>query len=441
MNQTIAAIASGGGKAAIAVIRVSGPKSLSLFKKLTRSKIKPKPNYIKPYWLYDSKGIIDQSMVVYFQSPKSFSGEDMLEIHCHGSEVVQKQLLKEIYKFGVNPAKPGEFSERAYRNGKIDITQAEAIMDLVAAENTQIAKLAVRQLAGEFSEKIHYIRDSLTTLSAGLSADMDFSEEDLPSTSQAEIVKILNNSIFELQKIKANSELLPKLTNGITIALVGLPNAGKSTLLNTLLGYERSIVTKVAGTTRDTISETVEINGVNYHFIDTAGLNSDPDEVEKIGIERTLKALKGADLTLLLVEPNMLAKTQQYLKANGLQEILKNTDIKTVYTKSDLLKNPQGRLSISAKNKTGISKLIDVIETTTKGKYVGDINILTVRQLDIVNQTESLLINLLDNTNNLTYDLICAELESIINLLNSITGEQANKQIIDSIFRNFCIGK
>jgi len=441
MNTTIAATATAIGKGAIAVIRVSGPKSKGVFKNLTKKKQNPTPNEIKPYWIYDGHERIDQSMIVFFASPHSFTGEDMLEIHCHGSQVVQQQILKLLFSLGVKPAKPGEFSERAYYNGKIDIAQAEAIMELVSAENSQVAKLATRQLAGEFSSQINSVRDDLTKLSASLAADLDFSEEDTPSVSPQSIDRTLTTALIKLQNIKAQSELLPKLHNGIHVALVGLPNAGKSTLLNRLLGYERSIVTEIAGTTRDTVSETIEFEGINYHFTDTAGLNNNPDKVEKIGIKRTYEIIYSADVVLLLIQPGQEKATDSYLKKNEVLNSIDKAKIIRVYTKSDILETPSKGLSISAKKGVGINKLLTKIKAISKAELVGDINLLTQRQVDILNKAELELVSIQNCLGNLSSDIVSAELESVISSLNELTGKQANQQIIDSIFRNFCIGK
>jgi len=441
MNTTIAATATAHGRGAIAVIRVSGPKSSELFSVLTQKDISPEPNLIKMHWVYDNKEKIDQSMIVYFKSPQSFTGEDMLEIHCHGSKIVQQSILEVLFKNGAEPAKPGEFSERAYYNGKIDVAQAEAIMELVSSENTQLARLATRQLAGEFSAKISEILESTTKLSSAVAADLDFSEEDLPSIEKADIKNSIVKIVNDIEQIKAGSEILPKLKEGINVALVGLPNAGKSTLMNALLGFDRSIVTARAGTTRDAVSETVELEGMTYQFIDTAGLNTDPDEIEKIGIEKSIENIKSADVTLLLIEPGKNKQTDDFIIDNNLSEYIKSDKTIKVYTKSDLDKNNSPEISISAKDKIGIRKLIKEIVSISSGKVYNSLNILTERQLNILSRAELTLVNILDNLENISFDIIGAELESVITDLNELTGEHANKQIIDSIFRNFCIGK
>lgn len=440
MNSTIAAIATAPGRGAISIIRVSGPSALEAYSLLTQKTAKPKPNIIKPMWIYDGSERIDHSMIVYFVAPNSFTGEEMLEIHCHGSSVVQNQIMAVLNRTGIEPAKPGEFSERAYYNGKIDVAQAEAIMELVSAENSNIAKLATRQLAGEFSDKIAEIRNDLTALSSAIAADLDFSEEDTPSVDARQIDISLRTAINKVQIIQSNSEILPKLREGIHVALVGLPNAGKSTLLNRLLGYDRSIVTEVAGTTRDTISEAVEIDGMTYHFTDTAGLNESPDEVEKIGIEKTINSLKSADIILLLVEPGKLDETNRYLANNHLSTYLTDDKTLTVSTKSDAGR-PVGDISISALKDVGIDKLITKIKAIGQVKNQGSLQILTTRQLNILKRVELSLVQLADSTPSLTNDIVGAELQIIITDLNELTGEQATSQIIDSIFRNFCIGK
>jgi len=441
MNTTIAATATAQGRGAIAVIRVSGPKSLELFSVLTRKDITPEPNLIKMHWVYDNNEKIDQSMMVYFKSPQSFTGEDMLEIHCHGSKIVQQSILEVLFRNGAEPAKPGEFSERAYYNGKIDVAQAEAIMELVSSENTQLARLATRQLAGEFSAKISEILESTTKLSSAIAADLDFSEEDLPSIEKADIKNSIDKIVNDIAQIKAGSEILPKLKEGINVALVGLPNAGKSTLMNALLGFDRSIVTAKAGTTRDAVSETVELEGMTYQFIDTAGLNTNPDEIEKIGIEKSIENIKSADVILLLIEPGKSKQTDEFIIGNNLSEYIKSDKTIKVHTKSDLDKNNSPEISISAKGKIGIRKLIKEIVSKSSRKFYNSLNILTERQLNILSRAELTLVNILDNLENISFDIIGAELESVITDLSELTGEHANKQIIDSIFRNFCIGK
>lgn len=440
MNSTIAAIATASGRGAIAIIRVSGPDSLKAYRFLTKKPQMPEANQIKPAWIYDGKEKIDQSMLVYFRSPNSFTGEDMLEIHCHGSKVVQNSIMQLLNVIGIEPAKPGEFSQRAYYNGKIDVAQAEAIMELVSSENSNIARLATRQLAGEFSKQINELRNDLTSLSSGLAADLDFSEEDIPTIDKPHIRTSLQKSLDKLHKLKANSEILPKLREGVHVALIGLPNAGKSTLLNKLLGYERSIVTEIAGTTRDTISESVEIEGLTYHFTDTAGLNSSPDVIEKLGIEKTFQTLQAADLILLLIEPGKAKQTEEFITNNKLKKYLKKAKLITVNTKADIKKDAKA-ISISAKTGQGIDRLVKAIASRTQNKHYSSLQILTTRQLNILSSVEQSLVKIYDELDSTPNDIVGAELQHIISKLNELTGKQATAQIIDSIFRNFCIGK
>ena len=439
-NTTIAAIATAQGRAAIAIIRVSGPGALNAFKLLTKSKTTPTRNALKVRWLYYEGHKIDQAMLVYFMAPDSFTGEEMIEIHCHGSKVVQGQILKALYSFHIEPAKPGEFSKRAYYNGKIDIAQAEAIMELVASENSQVARLATRQLAGEFSNKINGIRASVIELSSAISADLDFSEEDTPIISKVDISKSLSLIAKEIGQVMANSDILPILREGIHVALIGLPNAGKSTLLNSLLGYDRSIVTDIAGTTRDTVTESVEIEGTTFHFTDTAGLNTSPDSIEKMGIKKSIDSLKGSDIVLLLIEADKQEQTNKYLESNNLLGLTEQKNVIKVITKSDILSVP-GELCISAKTNKGIKELIAKVVQLSGAQLSGSTQILTIRQLNILTRSELTITSLSDNLKSLSYDIISSELESCVKDLSELTGEHANVQIINSIFRNFCIGK
>ena len=441
MNTTITAIATAPGRGAIAIIRVSGPKSLRAYKLLTNSTATPTPNQIKPAWIYEGKQKIDHAMVVYFKAPNSFTGEDVVEIHCHGSKVVQRNILDVLFADGIEAAKPGEFSERAYYNGKIDVAQAEAIMELVSAENTQLARLATRQLAGEFSKQIKNISGEVTKLGATLAADLDFSEEDLPLLDSTMIAEALASIITKINIIKAGSEILPKLREGINVALIGLPNAGKSTLLNTLLGFDRSIVSSQAGTTRDTINETAELGGINYQFIDTAGLNSKPGEIEKIGIEKSIENIKSADIILLLIEPGQESQTNAFIESKNLHEYIDSPKTIKVFTKSDIGNNKSKGIQISALKKSGIKDLTDKIISLSLDQAQTSLQILTERQLNIINRVEQALTKLEDEAQNLSFDIISAELELVAKDLNELTGEHANQQIIDSIFRNFCIGK
>lgn len=443
MNTTIAAPASAQGRAAISIIRISGPKSLSIISSITNKK-HYKPNQIKPVWIMDGKERVDHSMVVYFKSPNSFTGQDMAEIHCHGSKVVQGRIIDLLIKKGAVPAKPGEFSERAYYNGKIDMAQAEAIMELVSAENVQLAKVATRQLAGEFSKKIDKINNQVIELSSAISADLDFSEEDTPSIDNKAIQLRLGSIIEQIDILQASSEMIVKLKNGVQVAILGLPNAGKSTLINRLLGYERAIVTEVAGTTRDTISESLSIDGVEYNFVDTAGLNEKPDEIEKIGIDKTIEAVRQSDIILLLIEPGNENPTYNFIVKTGLSKILNTNNTIKIYTKSDIHKDYKKKneyVSISAKDNKGIERIIEEVKRLSANITQTDLNLLTQRQASIIERAYLRLVNLYDNISALTNDIVSSELELTIKDLNELTGKQASQQIIDSMFRSFCIGK
>lgn len=445
---TIAALATAPGKGAIAVIRVSGPASLKVLKDIFADSKEFKPHYMHLGWVHDGDEKIDQVMAVSMPGPNSYTGEDSVEIQSHGSPAVVERILRLLFEHGVVPAEPGEFSKRAFLNGKLDLTQAEAVMQLVNSEHGHLSRLATRQLAGEFSQQINNIKMSLIELIAELSADLDFSEEDLGGLSDQQISTKLKTILDSLNTLSAQDTEVKLMEQSLEVALIGLPNAGKSTLLNALLGYERALVSHQAGTTRDSVSEVIELEGIPLKLIDTAGLNKAATGVEEEGMKRSLQHLGSADLVLLLVEPRQGGATLDYLNKLDVFSQLKPNNTLVVKTKCDLGNvelpkdlAPFTAVEVSSTTKKGLTKLHkQLLDKLKLQESTQSAQVITKRQNDLLNRAVAGLKEL-TQTKLPSRDALVVELGSVLAHLNELSGEQVSQQVIDSIFANFCIGK
>lgn len=445
-SETITAIATPYGRASIGVIRLSGPNALKITQQIWLGG-KLKPHRLTLGWVIDKQVRIDQAMTVYMPAPRSYTGEEITEIQLHGSPIILNRVLDLIISKGARLAEPGEFTKRAYLNGKLDFTQAEAVGDIITGEHEALLKLSTDQLAGSIVRKTAQIKTDLARLCARIVAQLDFSEDDIADLAPEEIIEDVDNIAKALKSFIRGSDTVVKLREGIKIALVGLPNAGKSTLLNKMLGWDRAIVTEIAGTTRDIIEENISIDGYNFRLVDTAGLNFEPEMIEQLGIERTIRELGGAQLILLLIEPGKHQATLDYLAKNNLETILNRDNTLVVMTKSDLGKSERIKqfdsVSISQDWPTSIKRLGKKIVNKSIGKAtLESANLATKRQLDCV-QKAQLAINRAKRSvaNQEPYDIILVDLEDCLMNLNELTGEQVTDRVIDELFANFCIGK
>jgi len=444
-KDTIAAIATPHGVGGIGVIRISGSQAKSIAEKLIYKPIKPKDILFSSF--YDQqKQAIDHGIVLYFKAPHSFTGEDVIEFQGHGGPVIQDMLLQEINALGARSAKPGEFSERAFLNDKIDLTQAEAIADLIESGSQAAAKAAMRSLQGDFSKQIHLITDQIINLRCYIEASLDFSEEEIDFLAEGKIKEKLEAIDQDVMLIIKEAENGRRLNEGLTLAIAGLPNAGKSSLLNCLTGYETAIVTPIEGTTRDIISEQISLNGVPIKVLDTAGLRETKDVIEQAGIKKAWSAIKDADVVLVMID----AKKGFTQADQSIIEQLGQQKYALVYNKMDLLKdalkadkkNTVVELQISTINKQGIDELIHWVTGTSHNLNENNTILARRRHLDALLQAQKSIqtaITLFNDTQ--SGELMAEDLRAAQKSLNEITGEFNTEDLLGKIFSSFCIGK
>lgn len=464
VNDTICAVSTASGMGAIAVIRLSGERSheiaLSVFRKknnmLNVNDIEAYKAYFGEVFDPKSDDMIDEVLVTFFKSPHSYTGEDSVEISCHGSIYIQQRILELLVNQWARLAEPGEFSKRAFINGKLDLTQAEAVADLISSQNEASHRIAVNQLKGGFSKELKELRAKLLDLTSLLELELDFSEEDVEFADRTQLRDILNESLTHIGKLTDSFRLGNAIKNGIPVAIVGETNAGKSTLLNAILGEERAIVSDIEGTTRDTIEETFNIDGTLYRFIDTAGIRETSETIEKIGIERTFRKISEADIIL-----GILDLTKGYENVCKSAELIiskidsRRQTLLLVGNKRDLADSfPISKLQesyhnipfsfISAKNATDIDTLESlIIKYSDIHKVTSNESLVTnVRHYEaLVNAAQSLYQVRNGMDMNLSADLLAEDLKQGLYHLGSITGEVTNSEVLGNIFGRFCVGK
>lgn len=439
-NDTIAAIATPAGVGGIGIIRLSGEKALEIAQNITQSKLQPGISQFRNFLDHDHIAI-DHGIVLYFKSPNSFTGEDVVELQGHAGQVLQDMMLSRVCELGARLAQAGEFSERAFHNDKLDLTQAEAISDLIESGSQAAARAAMRSLQGVFSSKIHQLVERIIRLRVFVEAALDFAEEEINFLAESDVQQQLQDIIEANQAILSEAEKGQVLHDGMTLAIAGQPNAGKSSLLNFLAGYDAAIVTSIAGTTRDVIREHIALKGVPVKAIDTAGLRESLDPVEQEGIKRAWHEIEQADVVLHLIDANI-----GYNEADELiSQRLKHLNVKQVYTKSDLLdsKSQIQGLLVSTKTGDGMESLIDEL-TLNYSDYNQNESTFIARKRHVEALKQALLS--LENASaifkqTISGELMAEDLRQAQHSLDKITGEFTTEDLLGEIFSSFCVGK
>ena len=448
MEDTICAIATPAGVGALGVIRVSGPRAIEICNGLFPAKdLSSEKGFTLHFGTIEFQGeTVDEVLLSLFRNPTSYTGEDLVELSCHGSFFVLKRVLEVLVASGARLAQAGEFTERAFLNGKMDLSQAEAVGDLIASETAAAHRTSMYQLRGGWSQEISEMREKLIHFASMIELEMDFSEEDVEFADRGQLKSLINEIQEYLRRLIQSFQLGNAIRNGVSVVIAGKPNAGKSTLLNALFKEERALVTDIAGTTRDTIEEELILEGIKFRFVDTAGLRQTTDKVEALGVERTHQKVREASILLYLFDASKEDEAEVEAQLN---------DIPTVEGRHRILvgnKVDQGQLSyntlspifISAKEERGVNELQSaLVQAVNAGQVsIEDTIITNARHLNALQQTDDALMRTLDGIDRgNSGDLIALDIRQALNFLGEITGEISHEDLLDNIFSKFCIGK
>ncbi|WP_264522119.1 tRNA uridine-5-carboxymethylaminomethyl(34) synthesis GTPase MnmE [Flavobacterium sp. N1994] len=462
-QETIVALASPSGAGAIAVIRLSGPHALTIAEQVFQSVSKKSISLQKTHTIHlghivEEGKVFDQVLLSIFKNPHSYTGEDVVEISCHGSTYIQQQIIQLLLRKGCRMAQAGEFTLRAFLNGKLDLSQAEAVADLISSDNEASHQIAMQQMRGGFSNEIGKLREELLNFASLIELELDFAEEDVEFADRTQFKELLTRIEFVLKRLIDSFAVGNVIKNGIPVAIVGEPNVGKSTLLNALLNEERAIVSEIAGTTRDTIEDELVIGGIGFRFIDTAGIRETKDVVESIGIKKTFEKIEQAQVIIYLIDSSQLALDNENLKEVQVElEKIKNQfplkALVVIGNKSDKLSEAQvdnlksnipNILLLSAKEKSGIEALKNqLLSFVNTGALRNNETIVTnTRHYDsLLKALEEIQKVRFGMDTNLSSDLMAIDIKQALYYFGEITGEVTNDELLGNIFANFCIGK
>lgn len=462
-QSTICAISTSPGVGAIAVVRLSGSNAIEIADKIFVSKKAGKKlagqhaNTLHFGQISSKAEIIDEVIVALFRAPHSFTGENVVEISCHGSTYIQQKILEVLIENGTRPALPGEFTQRAFLNGKMDLSQAEAVADVIASSNAAAHRLAMNQMRGGFSREIGELRDQLLHFTAMVELELDFAEEEVEFADRSKLRDLTEKIESLLRKLKDSFQLGNAIKNGIPVAIIGETNVGKSTLLNALLNEEKAIVSEIHGTTRDVIEDVVNLHGTAFRFFDTAGIRETTDTIETMGIARTYSKLEQASVVLLVVDlqnPFPIV----FERINNIKSRLHiNQQLVIVGNKMDLgiyetmqqleameISDQEKLVFIAAKQKKNLPQLIDYLVHCSNLKSVGqeDVIVTNARHFAILKSAHEAILRVLNGLDSgITGDFLAQDIRECLHYLGEITGEITTHEVLGHIFKNFCIGK
>ena len=453
--ETIAAISTAPGLGGIGIIRITGDKAFEILLKIFKStKVKKMedivPNTIIYGKIYDDSRMVDEVLVSFFKSPNSYTKEDLVEINTHGGSIVMKEILNLVLKKGAMLAEPGEFTKRAFLNGRIDLTQVESIATILNAKSEEELRISGELLQGKLYNKVVNIKEKLMDILMHLEVNIDYPEYDTDEKETEEIVSTVTDILKDLKRFEATFDVGSKIKDGIKVSIIGRPNAGKSSLLNNLLNKERAIVTEIEGTTRDSIEEDLNINGINIKIIDTAGIRETDEKVEKIGIERAITIAEKSDLIIAIFDISkpfnendrkildIISKKESLILLNkydlvkdiDLPEEIKNTGKEYIYT--------------SMLEKKGTEDVIEWITKKTESLKINknnDIIIIHERQKKVITDVIEMIEQILKDLEIIPIDMVSENIRDVINKINELTGENVKEEVLNEIFKNFCLGK
>ena len=458
INDDIIAISSPPGTGAIAIIRISGPKSISKFQPFFKSKNNKELKDQKSHTLHFGDFIfndqlIDEVLVSVFEKGKSFTGDESVEITCHGSTYIQKTIVETLLENGIRLAKPGEFTMRAFLNGKLDLTQAEAVSDLIYSDSEAMHKISLNQMRGGFQSELKLLRADLLHFLSMIELELDFSEEDVSFANKKDLIKLVDNVEKKLILLKDSFKFGNAIKNGVPVSIAGKPNAGKSSLLNSLLNEEKAIVSNIPGTTRDAIEDTVFINGIKFRFIDTAGLRETTDEIEIKGIEITKSKILKSSVLIYLFDIN---DTNESEILKDLEEFCKD-DLKIILVRNKIDLNAKYKINIERFKKYNITSLLEISaidkesvsivrdklsnEFSSESSNTGVV-VTNLRHFNALSESITSIKKVREAIENeVPGDLLSIDLKNVIYSVGEITGEISNDEMLGNIFSNFCIGK
>jgi tRNA modification GTPase len=449
-EETIVALATPAGVGAIGVIRLSGPDAIKIADSVFKGKdlTKQQSHTIHFGRIVDGDVILDEVLASLFIAPKSYTRDNVVEISCHGSNYIIESIIKLLIKNGARSAKAGEFTLRAFLNGQLDLSQAEAVADLIASNSKASQQVALQQLRGGFSNQLQTLREQLVQFASLIELELDFAEEDVEFANRDQLKKLIYEINRVIVALIQSFELGNAIKQGVNTVIAGRPNAGKSTLLNALLNEERAIVSHIPGTTRDTIEEILNINGINFRLIDTAGIREATDAIEKIGVERTMEKIEQSALLVYVYDADQMTVAELNSDLESLQR--PGVTMLVVANKADLLSpdklaalTQSQALLISAKEKTHIDELKSTIyHSAVKDQLDGNETLVTnIRHLEALQKTEQALARVLNGIDTVTSDFLSMDIKQALHYLGEITGAVTTDDLLENIFSKFCIGK